>query len=66
MQDQLPQKRRGRERALAWSGGVTGKRNRLADLPLETRARSINKRRGLFPAWIATLAMFEAPYCRLL
>ncbi len=43
MQDNLPEKRRGRER-LVRIGGVSGEWNRLADPPLERRSRRINKR----------------------
>ena len=43
MQDNLPRKRRGRERTLVRIGGVSGECNRLADLPLSARRRRINK-----------------------
>ena len=45
MHDHFPGKRRGRER-LVGICGVSGEIERLADLPLGTRSRSINKSRG--------------------
>ena len=45
MHDNLPRKSRGWEH-LVWIGGVSGKCHRLAHLPLSTRDRSIDKRRG--------------------
>lgn len=47
VQDNVPRKCGSRKRTFVRIGGMAGKCNRLADFPLGSRSRRINKRRGL-------------------